>query len=86
MDQIGSPVSIGLSLIENRFDNVAIAEPDGGAGCISGQLVHEVAGELAFLREQQLLEFQDIVKRLPGGELSAGVDRQALGELERLSA
>ena len=72
-------------LIEDRLDPGAVAETLGGTGGVGQQLAQDVAGELAFIGQQQLFQFADIGE-LPAVPQFAGVV-DGLGEVvdERLA-
>src|SRR5207247_2661444 len=56
------------------------------AGGIDRQLLRQVASELLFVGQQEVLQFANIAELPTVGELAAGVHRQRVMEGESLSA
>lgn len=86
MDEGADAVVAGGGAFEDGLDFGAVGEADGGAGGVDGELAGEVASELLFVVEEELLEFADVTEFASVGKFAGGIDGKCVVEGEFLTA
>src|SRR5688572_13060725 len=86
VDQTTHTILFRAAIGEDFSDGRAVTETDRRSGCIDNHLLSQIARQLFFVLEQQLLELLNIAELSAVGKFAAGVDGQCVVEREFLSA
>ncbi len=70
MNEIGRAISVGLSLIQDRFHGGPIAETDRRPGRVHGELADEVSRQLTLIGDEQPFEVFNAGELLAGWQLA----------------
>ena len=73
VEEVADGVVVFGAGVEEGFDFGAVGEADGGAGGVDGELMEEVAGELARVGGDEDFEVVDVVKGAAVEEFAGGV-------------
>src|SRR5438105_7023733 len=86
VNEAADAVMAGAGAFQDLLDRFAVGEMDRRAGGIDRQLPRQVAGELFFVREQELFQLENVAEFPAVGKFTAGVHGQRVVEREFLSA
>ena len=83
--QIAHAIAVFGTGIEEGFDFGSVGEADGGAGGVDGELMEEIAGELAGVGGDEGFEVVDVLEGAAVEELAGGVHGGGDGVAEAVS-